>query len=238
MAELASILDAATHWPVRHRRDQLVYDEGEPSTGMYRVERGCVRLQVTNSDGGRQIVAFLFPGDVFGIGMDRRTSSAEAVCDSELTRYSLPSVLELATRSSQVVFQLMRLADTHYGDLAHHLQQLAHLPAIERMLRFLNALPPFEAARPSGAVRLPMSRRDISDFLGLSPETVSRVLRQLQSDGRIAAHGHRAFVVRGLEPRLRPAPAPARPRPKAAPRIREYRSNPIAAAQGGNRAAT
>jgi CRP-like cAMP-binding protein len=180
--EIASVLDAAKHWTVRYRRGHSIYVEGDSAEGVYRVDKGCVRLQVNTAEGGRQIIAFLFPGDIFGMSVGRRTSSAEAATDVDLTRYSLPSVLELGARSTSVLLQVMRTADTVYGDLAHHMEQITHLPATQRVLRFLDWLSRREGVPPGDPVRLPMSRRDISDYLGLTPETLSRTMRQLLDD--------------------------------------------------------
>lgn len=196
MSELTSVLDGATRWPVRHRRGELIYDEGEPSRAVYRLDRGCVRLQVNGADGARQIVAFLFPGDLFGLCVDRRTSSAEAVTDVDLTRYALQSVLELSMRSPEVVLRLMKSAETLYGELAHHLQQIAHLSAHDRVLWFLEGLVARERGRGAGVVRLPMSRRDVADYLGLTQETLSRVIRQLLADGKVEALGPRTIALR------------------------------------------
>lgn len=208
MLEAASILDAAKHWTVRYRRGRSIYGEGDPATGIYRVDKGCVRLQVNSAEGDRQIVAFLFPGDVFGMSVDRRTSSAEAATDVDLTRYSLPSVLELATRSTSVLLQVMRTADIIYGDLAHHMEQITHLPATERVLWFLDWLSRREGVPPGEPVRLPMSRRDISDYLGLMPETLSRIMRQLQDEGHLSAIGRKSFTLRRPTFRLGPMEDP------------------------------
>lgn len=196
MSELTSMLDGATCWPVRHRKGDLIYDEGERSKSVYRLDRGCVRLQVNGADGDRQIVAFLFPGDLFGLCVDRRASSAEAVTDVDLTRYALHSVLELSTRSPEVVIRLMKSAEALYGELAHHLQQVAHLSAQDRVLWFLEGLVAREQERETCVVRLPMSRRDVADYLGLTQETLSRVIRRLLADGKVEAVGPRTIVLK------------------------------------------
>lgn len=201
MLEFASTLDAAKHWTVNYRRGQSIYGEGDVSTGIYRVDKGCVRLQVHSANGDRQIVAFLFPSDVFGVSGDRRTTSAEAVCDVDLTRYSLSSVLELATRSTSVLRQVMRTADTIFGQLARHVELIAHLTAVERVRWFLDQLAMRQGALPGEPVRLPMSRRDVSDYLGLKPETLSRIIRQLADEGHLSEVGRRSFTL--SRPRLR-----------------------------------
>lgn len=204
MSEFTSNLDAAKHWAVRYRRGQSVYGEGDLTTGIYRLDKGCVRLQVNSAEGHRQIVAFLFPGDFFGMSVGRKTSSAEAVSDVDLTRYSLPSVLELGTRSTSVLLQVMQTAETVYGELAHHVEQITHLPATERVLWFLDWLATREDVPPGEPVRVPMSRRDISDYLGLTPETLSRIMRQLQDDGHLSAIGRKSFTLKRPTFRLGP----------------------------------
>lgn len=196
MTKLISVLDSATRWAAHYRKGRLIYDEGEASKAVYRLDRGCVRLQVNGPDGDRQIVAFLFPGDLFGLCVDRRNSSAEAVTDVDLTRYALQSVLELSTRSPEVTIRLMRSAETQYGELAHHVEQIAHLSAQERVLWFLHWLGAREPGRSGGLVYLPMSRRDIADYLGLTQETLSRIIRQLLATGEVEARGPRMIVLR------------------------------------------
>ena len=196
MTKLSSVLDEATRWPVHYRKGRLIYDEGEAPKAVYRLDKGCVRLQVNGPDGDRQIVAFLFPGDLFGLCVDRCNSSAEAVTDVDLTRYALQSVLELSTRLPEVSIRLMRSAETRYGELAQHVWQIAHLSAPERVLWFLHWLGAREPGRSGGLVRLPMSRRDIADYLGLTQETLSRVFRQLLTTGEVEARGARMIVLK------------------------------------------
>lgn len=156
-------------------------------------------------DGHRQIVAFLFPGDTFGCCIDARVSSAEAVTDVQLTRYALQSVMELSTRSTEVVFNLLRAANHMYGDLAHHVEQVAHLPAAERVLWFFTWLACHQGRAEGAPVELPMNRRDIGDFLGLAPETLSRIITDLKDSGVLSVQGRRSFVLHRTVPAGEPA---------------------------------
>lgn len=196
MTELQSALDAAAHWPVAFTRGQAIYHADETPKAMYRVDQGCVRLQINGADGDRQIIAFLFPGDLFGFALDRRLTAAEAVTDVALTRYSLESVLDLTTRSRQVTVQLLNSANALYADLAENVRQIIHLPARERVVWFLNWLVAHEDTDGiTHTVALPMSRRDIGDFLGLAPETLSRVFKQLRAHGHVTLHGRKGFTL-------------------------------------------
>jgi CRP/FNR family nitrogen fixation transcriptional regulator len=195
MAQWATLLETARHWSVQYAQDRVIYGEAESASAVYRVESGCVRLQVDGADGARQILSFHYPGELFGMSVDQRESAAEAVTDVSLTRYSLGSLLELSAGSTEVVRQLLSIANNLYGDLGRHLQRVTHMSAAERALDFLEGVARRQALGFGDWVPLPMSRRDISDHLGLSPETLSRVLQQLRREGHVSFLGQRSFVL-------------------------------------------
>lgn len=191
-----TVFDLAAHWPARFAKGVVIYDEGEASATMYRLDRGCVRLQVNGHDGDRQIVSFLFPGDLFGFCLDQRAASAEAVTEADVTCYSIASVLELNSRSAEVLVELVNRANGAFGELAHHVEKITHLPAAERLIWFFNWLTHHDpAAAASGVIRLPMNHRDIADYLSLKPETLSRAFRQLETRGYIQRSGRRGLAL-------------------------------------------
>jgi CRP-like cAMP-binding protein len=192
-----SPLDSVPHWKVRFQKGHLIYDEGDPTISMYRIENGCVRLQVNGEDGERQIVTFLFPGDVFGFTLDRRNSAAEAVTEVELTRFATQTLLEAGRDTSEIKIELINRANAMFNEVAHHLQRITHLPATERVIWFLDWLVFHQGGeKGSTVVRLPMSHRDIADFLSLKPETLSRVVKQLTDKGAIVRTGRRSFILK------------------------------------------
>jgi CRP/FNR family nitrogen fixation transcriptional regulator len=160
-------------------RDQEIYGEGEAAETVYKVAAGAVRLFKVLADGRRQIAEFYLPGDVFGIeaGAERR-STAEALCDTTLI---------VARRSSLCAGEqsgpLWRLALGELQRTHEHVLTLGRRAADERVAGFLVDLA--ERTGQSVTLELPMSRQDMADYLGLTIETVSRTLTQLQADGLI-----------------------------------------------------
>src|ERR1019366_8433137 len=71
-----------------------------------------------------------------------------------------------------------------------HILTLGRRSASERLARFLVDLA--ERLDAGAALDLPMSRQDIADYLGLTIETVSRTMTQLQFSGLIKLSGCRA----------------------------------------------
>lgn len=186
--------------PGRHMRfikGQIIYDEGDPTGTMYRLESGCVRLQVNGENGDRQIVSFLFPGDLFGFCLDQRNTAAEAVSEVEVTRFAVQMILERSTGHPELMVDLINRSNALYGDLARHVEKVTHLPADERLLWFFHWLIRQDGAQVAPSlIRLPMSYRDIADFLSLKPETLSRAMTKLEADGYLERRGRRGLALK------------------------------------------
>ena len=76
----------------------------------------------------------------------------------------------------------------------HHILLLGRKNAQERIAAFLMDM--MDRLSRRGDLELPMPRQDIADYLGLTIETVSRTLTQLERDGVIAIPGNRRIVFR------------------------------------------
>ncbi len=167
-------------------RDQAVYAEGDAADCVYKVVSGAVRAVRLLADGRRQIADFYLPGDVFGVELgERRRGAAEALGETVLLVARRAS---LAGRPDQGG-GLWRLALRDLQRSQEHVLTLGRRSASERLASFLIDLA--ERLDAAGEFALPMSRQDIADYLGLTIETVSRTLTQLQADGLVRLNGVR-----------------------------------------------
>lgn len=181
-----------------YRKDEEIYGEDEPSDYVYQVISGSVRSYKLLSDGRRQIGAFYLPGDVFGLesGPVHRLT-AEAVVDTTVRLVKRRSLEQAAGSAVQVARSLWTMTA---GELRHaedHMLLLGRKNAMERVASFLLEMDRRLAA--TGMVALPMCRRDIGDYLGLTLETVSRALSQLHADGVVGFSGARQIVLRNRQ---------------------------------------
>jgi CRP/FNR family nitrogen fixation transcriptional regulator len=164
-------------------RDQPIYAEGDAADCVYKVVSGAVRAVRLLADGRRQIADFYLPGDVFGVELgERRRGAAEALGEA---------VLLVARRASLAARPdgLCRLALAELQRCQDHVLTLGRRSASERVASFLIELA--ERLDAGHAFDLPMSRQDMADYLGLTIETVSRTLTQLQADGLVSLSGTR-----------------------------------------------
>jgi CRP/FNR family transcriptional regulator, nitrogen fixation regulation protein len=167
-------------------RDQEVFAEGSAAEAVYKVVSGAVRTLRLLADGRRQIIGFHLPGDVFGIEAHSvHGATAEAICETVLVSARRSSVLGDMEQQGRLV----RHALTELRCSQDHLLTLGRRTAIERVASFLVDL--VNRTGASEVLALPMSRQDIADYLGLTIETVSRTLTQMQARGIVRLHGCR-----------------------------------------------
>src|SRR5690349_3253981 len=184
-----------------YRKDEEIYGEDETAEYVYQVVRGAVRTYKLLSDGRRQIGAFHLAGDVFGLesGMAHRLA-AEAIVDTTVRLVKRRSLEQAAGTDVQVARKLWAMTA---GELRHaedHMLLLGRKTAMERVATFLLEMDRRLAV--AGLMALPMCRRDIGDYLGLTLETVSRALSQLHAQGVLGFSGARQIVLRNRQ-RLR-----------------------------------
>jgi CRP/FNR family transcriptional regulator, nitrogen fixation regulation protein len=175
-------------------RNAEIYGEGEAADYIYRVVTGAVRTYKVLADGRRQIGGFYLPGDIFGLEpADEHTFSAEAIAESKVLVIKRSAVVALAERNSEVARQLWTLTGRELRRVQDHILLLIK-SAQERVAAFL--LEMAERISAGNAVDLPMSRQDIADYLGLTIETVSRTLTQMESLATIEVPSSRHIVLR------------------------------------------
>jgi CRP/FNR family transcriptional regulator, nitrogen fixation regulation protein len=171
-------------------RNAEVYAEGEPAGNVYKVVSGVVRISKLLPDGRRQISAFHMPGDMFGFEAgDLHHASAEAVTPVKVIAYKWQSLLNAGCRSASLVRDLLNLTMVGLRQTQEHLLLLGRKNALERVAAFL--LDTAKRTKSVSVVELAMARHDIADYLGLTLETVSRMIAELKERGAIRLEGAR-----------------------------------------------
>jgi CRP/FNR family nitrogen fixation transcriptional regulator len=170
----------------RYGQDEEIYAAGDAVSDMFKILSGWVRTCHFLLDGRRQINAFYGPGDVFGLEAEPKYSlSAEAICDCQIVSYR--------HKPGRLDAEIALLAIQGMHRAQRHALMLGRRSATERVAAFL-----LEQAVPSPRqdIFLPMPRHDIADYLGLTTETVSRMLTQLDREKVISLGTARHVVIR------------------------------------------
>jgi CRP-like cAMP-binding protein len=170
---------------LRIARNQEIYADGDGAAYWYRVVAGAVRVSKLLPDGRRHIADFRFAGDFFGFAASAEHQHfAEAIDDVIVMCYPRAAVERLAEERPGLARRLRELAFAGLAAAQMRMLVLGRMTAGERVASFLVDFA--ERTDREKLLDLPMSRYDIADYLGLTIETVSRVLAALKRVGAIA----------------------------------------------------
>jgi CRP/FNR family nitrogen fixation transcriptional regulator len=166
-----------------------VYGEKEPAEYVYQVKSGAVRSYKLLSDGRLQIGAFHLAGDIFGLenGSEHRFT-AEAIVNTTVRLIKRQSLEVVAGSDAMVARNLLSMTTTNLQHAEDHMLLLGRKTSLERVAAFLLEMD--KRLTAAGVMALPMSRRDIADYLGLTLETVSRALSRLHELGTLGFIGN------------------------------------------------
>ena len=161
---------------------QQIHGEGEWANRVYEVMQGAVRNYKTLSDGRRQICAFHLPNDIFGWenGPTYRFT-AEAIVDTTVRVVRRQNLEYVAATNVQVTHSLLSMTTRNLEHAQNQMMLLGRKNSLEKVAAFLLEMD--RRLFGTDVLALPMTRRDIADYLGLSVETVSRELSQLRARG-------------------------------------------------------
>jgi len=176
---------------------QTIVLEDEPCTHCYRVLTGAVRLYKSTVDGRRQLIDFLIAGECFGLIGTRYTYSVEAITGATLVRASRAALAAAVREQPAIAERLIERAAAELARAHEQMLLLGRKNAQERVAALLVDLASrlgADALRPT--FRLPISRQEMADQLGLTVETVSRTMTRLRQDGLIALPTSHDVVMR------------------------------------------
>ena len=173
-----------------YKKGTEIYGEKEPAQYVYQVKSGAVRSYKLLPDGRRQIGAFGLVGDIFGLeNGDEHRFTAEAIVDTIVRLIKRQSLEMVAERDAMVARNLLTMTTNNLQHAEDHMLLLGRKTSLERVAAFLLEMDK-RLTVAGGIMALPMSRRDIADYLGLTLETVSRALSRLHEFGTIGFVGN------------------------------------------------
>lgn len=184
LARLAAVAETVTL-----STGQTLVSDGDPARYMFNITRGSLRLHRLLGDGRRQIVGFLFQGDLLGLAT-RAFYQVEAEALEPLTacRFRRSAYDQLCESFPALGKALLERACHDLQAAQDQMVLLGRMTSGERFARFLLDLQARDLRNGGTGVtlRLSMTRADIADFLGLTTETVSRVVTRFRTLGLIA----------------------------------------------------
>jgi CRP/FNR family transcriptional regulator, nitrogen fixation regulation protein len=179
-----------------YSRKSEIVREDDPAEHVYEVVSGTVCTYKMLREGRRQIASFYFAGDIFGLeSAQKHRVAVEAITDSKVRIFKKRALAALTSSNPEVADRLLALTSRELARKQDHLLLLLSTTAEERIISFLIDMAQRAAPKDDDLIDLPMSRRDIADYLGLTIETVSRTLWDFERRGAIKIKGYRSIAL-------------------------------------------
>jgi len=178
-----------------------IIHEGDDPHSLYYIIKGSVSVQTENDEGSEIILAYLNAGDFFGeagLFKDDFDRSAQIVAKStcEIAEISYVQFRKLVDEDPEFLFMLSGQIFDRLIKTSQKVRDLIFLDVSGRIARTLLELSqqPDAMTHPDG-MQIKITRQDIAKIVGCSREMAGRVLKELEEDGLITAHGKTIVII-------------------------------------------
>jgi CRP/FNR family transcriptional regulator, anaerobic regulatory protein len=165
-----------------------IFEQGREASFVYNLTSGALRLSKLLPDGRRQVVGFAMPGDFLGLSLQKtHLFTADALTPAKVCQFQRVGFSELLDDKPRLMRAMMELASNELSAAQDQMVVLGRRTAEEKIAAFLIGMRRRYARinGPSVHVPLPMTRLDIGDYLGLTVETVSRMMTRMAREKTI-----------------------------------------------------
>jgi len=178
------------------RKDQVLFDEGDPPRDFYQVEEGQVKMYTMNPEGQEFTQGIFNPGESFGepalLGDFNYPSSAMATVPGKVWRLPKAEFLQLLKENFDIH---MKLNQVLCKRLQYKSMILTEVSSYDPEHRLNTLLKYFKSklAKKSGEEKIiiPFTRQQLADMTGLRVETVIRTIKKMEKDSKLKLQGHK-----------------------------------------------
>lgn len=165
---------------------QHLFHQGDTDRGIHQIVSGTVTVYRVTDDGYRQIEAFAGPGEYVSLCLSSTSPTSAEALSAVATNFIERSTFERRLlEDAGFRAEIFSMIDRSAADARRHATLLACHCAKERVAAFVLFLEGRFGEDNDGFTPIPMSRSDMADHLGLTLETVSRMLNRLKRSGII-----------------------------------------------------
>lgn len=186
-----SVLDTIVKNRKTMKRGDFLYHAGEPFRAIYAIRGGSVKTSLLVDDGRVQVTGFRVAGDVLGLdAISTGQYNCEAMVLEETSICEVPfwCIEEFSKKIPDLQYKMLRIMSQEILDNHELMILLGKMNAEERLATYLlNMSRRFEKrSSPPFQFCISMSRSDIGNYLGITEETVCRILTRFQDEGLIS----------------------------------------------------
>ena len=185
--------DPLAHLPcstiVEYRKGQIIYSQDQPSTTLYLVIDGKVKVSRVADDGHQVVVDIYQSDEFFGesafLNLPHRCEQATALDNTKLMTWTTAEIEDIATKRPRLAVALLQILVQRTVDFTHRIESFS-LDNIARrlarsLIRFSERL---GVEEPDGCMRMaPVTHELLSQYVGTSREIVTHYMNQFRRQG-------------------------------------------------------
>lgn len=161
---------------------EIIFREGEPSTHLFIIREGQIKLTTSNANGRDQIIGLGTAGHVIGFDTvedDIYTYTAETIAPVIACKIRHKDMLRVLEQNPSVAMRIVEILNEELSQAKNLIRVLGHNGSVERVATFILSLIPRRGTVPQ-EILFPLSREEMAEMIGLRIESVSRVMADLQ----------------------------------------------------------
>jgi len=175
---------------VAFSKGEILFLQGQPSSSLFSLTQGTVKICSHTPDGQERIVGMSSPGSLLvglqSINDTRHAYTAIAVTPVLACKLNHRTLLENAQQRGEVALRLVQAAGAQLAHSRAMMEVLGHKCAAAKVASFILLMTSKAEQGESGFV-MPFSRGEMAGILGLSEETVCRLMANMKRSGAIYA---------------------------------------------------
>jgi len=183
-------LEVSIDKTLKIKKKEAVFSSNQKMDGIYAVKSGAIKTSIANEDGQEQVLEFHLPGDMLGFdSFSDGIHSCDAIAleDTLLCKIPVEVLDDLCERLPGLRRELRHQVGKEIAHNQHLLLSLGQQQTDERLANFLLLVSSHYQSRgfSNKEFVLPMSRQDLSNYLGMAVETLSRIISRMTDDNII-----------------------------------------------------
>lgn len=175
-------------------KNNHIFSQNETAKNFYIIIEGQVKLFALNQEGQDSSILILKEGEILNdLFLDYFSLNSKAVENCKIFSFDLQDFRNKLTKYPNLAINLLLNLNSKNQKLLNHITKLKINNAKERLGEFLLEAA-FEKKEKRQEFKLKYSKNEIASYLGIKPETLSRVLKQLKDDDEITIQNDKIIL--------------------------------------------
>ena len=197
--ELEEIVEEIEH--KTFDKGTMIFSEGSEANTLFFINEGKIKLYKYNKDGKEQILHILTNGDFFGeldlIKSSTYKFNAKAMDNAKICTLKKSEVKNIIMKKPEIAIKLLESVGERLAAIENLAQNLSTNDVDARIAYLLINLMDKDSEEEDGKklIKLPLSREDMANYIGVTRETISRKLKKLEEEELIQLIGTKKIVI-------------------------------------------